>query len=92
MTDRIFTDGMRVFKPSEKAPEWVKADIVIDVTKFTAFLENHATPDGAVRIQVLQGRTGNYYSALNQFTNDYANRTHQDEAPKDNGNLDEPPF
>lgn len=64
----IFTEGLKAYKPRDKAPDWIKADIAINVTEFVAFLQNHAKPDGTVRIQIKEGKTGNYYAALDQWT------------------------
>ena len=70
MSDITFAEGMKAYKPREKAPEFVKADIVIDVAKFTVFINDHAKPDGTVRIQIKEGKTGNFYAALDQWTAD----------------------
>lgn len=68
MSDIIFTDGMKVFKPRDNAPAFVKADVIVDVAKFTVFLHDHAKPDGTVRIQIKEGNKGPYYASLDQWT------------------------
>jgi hypothetical protein len=68
MSEIIFAEGMKAYKPRDKAPDWVKADLVFTVTEFMDFLLNHAKPDGTVRIQIKEGKTGNYYAALDQWT------------------------
>jgi hypothetical protein len=90
----IFTDGLRAYKPRDNAPDWVKADLAIDVAKFTVFINDHAKPDGSVRIQIKEGKTGNYYAALDQWTKDTprAATTPTIEYPKDDINPDDLPF
>lgn len=74
MSDTIFTEGMIVKPPHEKAPEFVKANVSIKVDEFITFLENHAKPDGWVNIQIKEGRTGKWYSALDQWTKETPKR------------------
>jgi hypothetical protein len=68
MAEIIFTEGMKAFKPRDTAPEFVKADLLIDVAKFTVFINDHAKPDGTMRVQIREAKTGNYFAALDQWT------------------------
>ncbi len=85
MADVIFTEGLKAFKPREKAPDWVKADIVINTVEFAAFMKQHAKPDRTLRIQIKEGKTGNYYAALDTWEKptDNEHRDHRDEAPNE---------
>lgn len=58
----MYQRGLSVWKPREKAPEWVKADLVFDVAAFTEFLEANATGDGKVRVQIKESRAGKFYA------------------------------
>lgn len=58
---------MRVYKPNEAAPDFIKANIVISVTDFTNWLEQHATPEGSVRLVVKESKGGKYYASLDHF-------------------------
>ena len=58
---------MRACKPRDAAPDWIKADLVINVAAFTVFINDHAKPDGTVRIQVKEGKTGKWYASLDQW-------------------------
>lgn len=86
MAEQIFAEGMKAFKPREKAPDFIKADIVINVVEFAEFMKLHAKPDRTLRIQIKEGRNGNYYSALDEWTkpaDDTHHRDHREEAPNE---------
>lgn len=61
---------MIVKKPTENAPEWVKAGVSIKVAEFIPFLEAHSTGDGWVNLNIKEGKSGKYYAELNQWTKD----------------------
>ena len=54
-------------KPRDAAPDWIKADLVINVAAFTVFINDHAKPDGTVHIQVKEGKTGKWYASFDQW-------------------------
>jgi len=62
-----FVNGMRVYKPSEKAPDFIKANIEVDVATLTLWLEEHANGTGKVRIVVKEGKSGAYYAAKDTY-------------------------
>ncbi len=37
----IFVDGLNVFEPNETAPDWKKADMVINPTQLVKWLEQN---------------------------------------------------
>ena len=43
MAEKVFPKGLRTFKPNEKAPEWVKGSVIIDINEFKAWLEDFDT-------------------------------------------------
>ena len=51
-----FVDGLRVYMPSDKAPKWIKANIVIDRDQLTAWLAQQ--PDNQVRASICESKTG----------------------------------
>jgi len=68
-----FARGLRVFKPREKAPDFVIADLIIQVEELKQWtrenehlLENH---NGAeqLRLQILESKGGKYYAAVNNY-------------------------
>lgn len=68
MTDVIFVDGMRVFKPNDRAPSFVKAAIEINLDELKKWLANQ---DGEkVRVDMKESKNGNYYLAVNTFVPD----------------------
>lgn len=64
MADKIFVDGIRVFKPGSNAPEFVKADLTIKKKELTAFLETQ--PD-EFRAVIKQSQKGGYYLEVNTY-------------------------
>ncbi len=62
----IFIDGMRISKPNEKAPEFIKLNISIKVDDFIAFAKQHAVK-GWLNIDVKKSQKGVLYSALNTY-------------------------
>lgn len=67
MSENIFVDGIRVFKPHEKAPEFVKANLVITSAELTAWLKQHTGDDGKVRVDLKKSQKGELYLALNTY-------------------------
>lgn len=67
MTDEtIFIDGLRVFKPSDKAPDFIILNGEIDMKELREFALNHHD-EGKVRFQVKESKGGKYYAALDTF-------------------------
>lgn len=71
MPDRemTFPEGLRVFWPHENTPDFVKAEIVLDVAELRAWLDTVQTDDqGRVRLDVKESaRTGNLYASVNTY-------------------------
>jgi hypothetical protein len=64
--ETVFADGMKAFKPHDRAPEFVKAELVIDCQQFEDFMKaNHVM--GEIRITIKEGQKGPYYAALNTY-------------------------
>ena len=65
MAEKQFADGIRAFKPNAKAPDFVKVELTINKSEFTAWLASQ--PD-EVRLTVKQSQKGTYYTEVNTFT------------------------
>lgn len=65
MSEPIFPDGIRVYHPSDGAPDFVKGALVIDSLKFAAWLGQQ--PDKVVRLDIKQSRKGPLYLQLNTY-------------------------
>lgn len=68
MEQKTFADGLIAKKPSDAAPDFVKAKLSFKTEEFTAFLEAHTKSDGWCNIDILESKNGKWYAALNQFT------------------------
>lgn len=63
-----FIEGLRAFKPHEKAPDFLKANLLIsrdDRNKFLEWVANQ--PDGDIRIDIKESKKETYYCALNDY-------------------------
>jgi hypothetical protein len=66
----VFVDGLNVYTPSTNAPDWVKADMVLNPTKLIKWLaeNDQYLKEGKhgleVRLQVKQSAQGKLYASL----------------------------
>ena len=73
MTDTVFVEGIRAFKPHENAPDFVKASLVITPDLLSAWAGNngqHMTDyngHGQVRLQLKESREGKYYTSVDTY-------------------------
>ncbi len=61
-----FIDGLRVYKPNEKAPDFVKANLSIDCKALVEYMRKNHT-DGKMKVDIKLGKTGNLYAELNTW-------------------------
>ena len=64
MAEKQFPNGIRAFKPNEKAPSFVKADLTINKAELTTWLQSQ--PD-TIRLSVKESQKGTYYVEVNTF-------------------------
>lgn len=62
--EKQFVDGMQVYKPNEKAPDFVKANVVVKRDELLGWLKDKGE---TVRIDIKEGRTGKYYAEVNTY-------------------------
>lgn len=90
----IFVDGLNIYPPNEKAPDFVKGSLVVtDVQKLTDFINKYQDDKGQVRIDINVAKSGKLYLKLNPYGNsrlqalladaDHVNGKDDGEAPKD---------
>lgn len=63
--DKVWVDGLRVYKPDERAPDFVKANIVINKAEMLAWLATQ--PDDKIKVQMKEARSGNYYTEVDTY-------------------------
>lgn len=66
MTDKIFLP-IRVSKPSEKAPDWVKLNFGAKVDELVAFLQENKKSDGWINFDLKKSKGNKLYLELNTF-------------------------
>ena len=64
MAEKPFPNGMRAFKPNDKAPDVVKVDLTINKSELTPWLQSQ--PD-TIRLSVKESQKGTYYVEVNTF-------------------------
>lgn len=64
--EKKFIDGL-FFDRNEKAPDFVKGRLSIQVEKFIKYLTENVNEKGYVNIDLKQGQNGKYYAELNIF-------------------------
>ncbi len=66
MQDKIWVDGLRVYKPNETSPDWVKAKITLNKAELMSWLANQQ--DEKINLQVAEAKsTGNYYAEVDTW-------------------------
>ena len=69
----VFVDGLNVYTPSTNAPDWVKADMVLNPTKLIKWLQDNDQylKEGKhgleIRLQVKQSAQGKLYAAVDTY-------------------------
>lgn len=63
----IFAEGIRFFKPSEKAPKSIKGNMIINLKELLAFAASNNIED-VMKIDLRKSETkGTYYFSLNTW-------------------------
>lgn len=65
MTDIKFPAGLSIFPPNEKAPDFIKADMVV-TNEFIQFF-NTNQKQGKLRLQLKESRNGKLYAEVNTW-------------------------
>ena len=67
MADKIFCDGFNFKEPRDGAPDFVLGSISAKADKAIKFLQENANDRGYVNMDVLRGKSGEPYIALNTW-------------------------
>ena len=65
--EKIFVRGLRVYKPNENAPEFVKLNFQAFVDDFVQFLQENKDSNGQVRFDMKKSKGGALYLELNTY-------------------------
>ena len=76
-----FPEGLRFSSPSEKAPEWVKGQISVNVAKFLPWAEANQDERGWINLDLKVSKNGNYYLELNEWRKDKTGQKRTIEKP-----------
>ncbi len=89
-----FVSGLYINKPNEKAPDFVKGGISINVEQFNAGLQD-MTPDekGYVRLQILESKDGSkWYATIDNWKPDAERAQKSAPPPAADEAVDDLPF
>lgn len=70
MADIIFANGMSVFEPNDKAPDFIKKVIYIDPIKFFNWAEKmkqHETDKGYLKFNLCKSKKDTFYIQLDTY-------------------------
>tara|TARA_R110002153_G_scaffold237646_1_gene391802 strand:+ start:697 stop:981 length:285 start_codon:yes stop_codon:yes gene_type:complete len=74
-----FVNGLRAFKPHQKAPPYVIANFVVNIEELKAWV-NEQTDD--LRLDLMESKSLTYYVKVNDFTPDSSKRQDVSETTK----------
>jgi len=66
MADPTFPDGIRVYAPNDRAPDYVIADLVINVQQFEQYMRA-AHVQGELRLELKRSKKGNLYLQVDDW-------------------------
>lgn len=91
MSDIEFIDGLRVYAPHERAPDFVKANLVINVEELGKYLRDaYKAGEKEIRVDVKQSKGGKYYAAKNTYDPDRTQRRNDPQPGEDDFDDDIP--
>jgi single-stranded DNA-binding protein len=62
-----FIDGMRVFDPHERAPKWVKGELVVNCQEFENYMRANCDAQGELRISIKESKSDKLYLERNDW-------------------------
>jgi hypothetical protein len=65
MADKKFVSGIKVYKPRDNAPSFVKANLVIDKQSLVSFLDDQAGNE--LRVVLKESQKGTYYLEVDSY-------------------------
>ena len=64
----IFAEGLRFFKPNEKAPSWIKGNVTINLQELREFIKKQDFKEPVMRLGLCKSeKKGTYYFTLNDW-------------------------
>ena len=65
---KVFVEGVRFFKPNEKAPTWIKGNVTINLQELREFIKKQDFKEPVMRIDLCKSeKKGTYYFTLNEW-------------------------
>lgn len=87
--ETIFVEGVRFFKPNEKAPTWIKGNVTINLQELREFIKKQDFKEPVMRIDLCKSdKKGTYYFTLNTWKPEKK----QEVFPEDDINPEDIPF
>lgn len=91
MNEPQFVGGVRVYPPNDKAPDFIKYNLVIDPAALRGWLDKQGAEQ--IRVDLKLGRSGKPYLAVNDWRPQGGQQSTQTPAGTDDDFVDDPiPF
>lgn len=65
--EKLFFEGLKIGKPHDNAPGFVKGKVAIKVDELVAFLQKHQNEKGWLNADLKEGRNGGYYMEVDTW-------------------------
>ncbi|MFW5903095.1 MAG: hypothetical protein ACOCTT_04355 [archaeon] len=79
MSNNNFVDGIWI-KEADKAPDFVKYSLLVDVKQFVECMKKHMDTQGKVKIDIKESKKGNHYMQVNDFDGGNSEPEHEGES------------
>lgn len=65
--DKDFVNGIRIYKPREGAPDFIKLNILVNLKEFNEWAKQRVDSDGLIRIDLKKSKEGRLYLERNTW-------------------------
>ena len=89
MPDSDLVKGFFMKTPNDRAPEFVKRKVGVNVEQFTEYLREHQNDKGYVNFDLLEAKSGHWYLKRDEYQ--AAEQTHESEPVENDGGFTPPP-
>lgn len=67
MSDKKFAKGLYLKTPNDKAPDYVKRKVSVNVDEFIEFLQEHKNDSGYVNFDLKEAQSGHWYMEVDDW-------------------------
>ena len=67
MSEKTFAKGLYLKTPHERAPDYVKSKVSVNVDEFIEFLQEHKNDSGYVNFDLKEAQSGHWYMEVDDW-------------------------